>query len=374
MADDKDSMTARGNKGSVLSTTSSLGEEKKATAAASQANASASCSSFSLTTPKGTKVDVKTLRDVVNEVPVEREWTVEGIAPDSGLGIVGGRHKRGKSTLGMHLSRSVEAGEPFLDRETRKAPVVYVNYEMPLDYFVSLSSTDPIPETFFVVNRPEARLKAETISAVINAMNERGFVKGLMVIDSFRGAFKLQADQENQSGAAGLILRVVQEIAVQTGWLIFVIHHHKKNASGEGSDNLSGTGDFGAAADVLWTWSRPADASKPGLLEVEGRFPPVDPMVILLNPDDCILLGTRKESAEEDEKSKICAALGSERLSGKAISIKTTIPYSTVMKRLNVLKAEDKVDCEKGEGKGSVLLWFQIDAYCLNDPQVDEAS
>lgn len=55
-------------------------------------------SSFSLTTPKGTKVDMKTLHDVVNEVPAEREWTVDGVAPDSGLGIIGGRHKRGKST------------------------------------------------------------------------------------------------------------------------------------------------------------------------------------------------------------------------------------------------------------------------------------
>ena len=31
------------------------------------------------------------------------------------------------------------------------------------------------------------------------------------------------------------------------------------------------------------------------------------------------------------------------------------------MKRLNSFKAEDKVDFEKGGGKGSVLLWFQIE-------------
>lgn len=116
MADDNDSVRAPQHKSSVLSTTSSLGEEKKTTA---EGDAGAAYS-FSLTTPKRTIVDVKTLRDVVNEVPAEREWTVDGIAPDSGLGIIGGRHKRGKSTLGMHLSRSVEAGEPFLDRETRK--------------------------------------------------------------------------------------------------------------------------------------------------------------------------------------------------------------------------------------------------------------
>lgn len=78
--------------------------------------------------------------------------------------------------------------------------MVYVNYEMPIDYFVSLSNMDPIPENFFVVNRPEPRLKPETIKAIISAMNQRGFVKGLMVIDSFRGAFKLQAEQENHAG------------------------------------------------------------------------------------------------------------------------------------------------------------------------------
>src|SRR5262245_10803483 len=122
------------NDGSVLSTDSPLGEEKKENTEAS---------SFEVTTPKGMKVEVRTLRDVVNEVPKEREWTVEGIAPDCGLGILGGRHKRGKSTLGLHFSRAVEAGDLFLDRETRKGPVVYINYEMSLDYFVTLAKADP---------------------------------------------------------------------------------------------------------------------------------------------------------------------------------------------------------------------------------------
>lgn len=44
-----------------------------------------------------------------------------------------------------------------------------------------------------------------------------------------------------------------------------------------------------------------------------------------------------------------------------ALPVETGIAYSTVMKRLNSFKAEDKVDFEKGGGKGSVLLWFQIE-------------
>src|SRR5262249_26829159 len=148
-----------------------------------------------------------------------------------------------------HLTRSLALQELFLNRTTQKRPVVYVNYEMPLDYFSDLSKAEPVPDDFYVINRPEPKLRPETIKAVIEAMKDRGFAQGLLVIDSFRGAFKLRAEQENQSGEAGLILRLLQEIAIATGWVILIIHHHKKSADREGADNLSGTGDFGAAPD-----------------------------------------------------------------------------------------------------------------------------
>src|SRR5262249_3337701 len=272
---------------------------------------------------KGIKIEVKTLQDVLNSVPPQREWTVDGILPDCGLVIIGGRYKRGKSTLVIHLSRSVEAGEPFLDRATRQTPGVYINYEMPLDYFASLSNAEPVPKHFYVVDRPEPKLKMETIGAVI---------------DSFRGAFKLKGEQENQSGEAGNILRQLQEIGTKKGWLIVVVHHHKKVADAEGADNLSGTSDFGAASDVIWTWSRPADHSKPGLLEIEGRIPPVEPLVVRLSPEECVHLGTKQQHGEEDEKNRIEQALGNDRIQAADIVIKTKIPYSTVKKRLDSMK------------------------------------
>src|SRR5215471_5884664 len=299
---------------------SPLREETKNGGDNKQASNDQGAESFSFKTPNGTKIEIQTLYDVLNAVPEERQWTVDGILPDSGLGVLGGRHKRGKSTLVIHLSRSVEAGAPFLDRATRQAPVVYVNYEMPLEYFSSLSRTEPIPKHFYVIDRPEPRLKMETVGAVIAEMGKRGFPKGLMVIDSFRGAFKLKAEQENQSGEAGMILRWLQEIGVKTGWLIVVIHHHKKNADAEGADNLSGTGDFGAAPDVILTWSRSADHLKPGLLEIEGRIPPVDPLVVSLSPEECVYLGTKEEDGEENEKRRIEHALGMDRLKADEIA------------------------------------------------------
>jgi hypothetical protein len=318
--------------------------------------------SFSFKTPNGTKIEIQTLYDLLNAMPKERQWTVDGILPDSGLGILGGRHKRGKSTLVIHLSRSVEAGAPFLERATRQAPVVYVNYEMPLDYFASLSKAEPVPKHFYVIDRPEPRLKMETVGAVIAEMGKRGFPKGLMVIDSFRGAFKLKAEQENQSGEAGMILRCLQEIGVKTGWLIVIIHHHKKNADAEGADNLSGTGDFGAAPDVIWTWSRPADHLKPGMLEIEGRIPPVDPLVVRLSPEECVHLGTKQQDGEEDSKKRIEQALGTNRMQADEIAEKTGIPYSTVKKRLNSMKREGRVGSVPGTGQGSPDLWFRLTA------------
>jgi hypothetical protein len=359
---------AEGGNGFFSSTTSPLGEETKDGSDNQQGangngeSQSSGAESFSFTAKHGTRIEMQTLYDVLNRVPAERQWTVDGILPDSGLGVLGGRHKRGKSTLVMHLSRSVEAGAPFLERATRQAPVVYVNYEMPLDYFASLSRAEPVPKHFYVIDRPEPRLKMETVGAVIAEMCKREFPKGLMVIDSFRGAYKLKAEQENQSGEAGTILRQLQEIGVKTGWLIVLIHHHKKNADAEGADNLSGTGDFGAAPDVIWTWSRPVDYLKPGLLEIEGRIPPVEPLVVRLSPEECVHLGTKQQDGEEDAKKRIEQALGTKQMQADEIATKTGIPYATVKKRLDSMKAEARVGSVPGTGRGSPHLWFKLTA------------
>ena len=352
---------AEGGNGFFSSTASPLTEETKDGNGNGEPQSNGA-ESFSFKTPNGTKIEIQTLSDVLNAVPEERQWTVDGILPDSGLGVLGGRHKRGKSTLVMHLRRSVEAGAPFLERATRQAPVVYVNYEMPLDYFASLAKAEPVPKHFYVINRPEPKLKMETVGAVIAEMGKRGFPKGLMVIDSFRGAFKLKAEQENQSGEAGMILRWLQEIGVKTGWLIVVIHHHKKNADAEGADNLSGTGDFGAAPDVILTWSRPADHLKPGLLEIEGRIPPVDPLVVRLSPEECVHLGTKEEDGEENEKKRIEQALGMDRLKADEIAARTGIPYSTLKKRLESMKREGRLGSVPGPGRGSPDLSFRLTA------------
>jgi hypothetical protein len=224
-----------------------------------------------------------------------------------------------------------------------------------------------------VINRPELQLKPATVEAVIGEMKKRGFDNGMVVIDSFRGAFKLTGEQENQAGQAGMLLRLLQEIGVKTGWLIVVIHHHKKAAEAHGADNLSGTGDFGAASDVIWTWFR-FDPSKPGVLEIEGRLEPVEPLRVRLSPEECVYLGSAQDASEDGEKQRIEEALGTGRLRGREIASKTGIPYATVMKRLNSMKDEGRVDSETASGSGSPQIWFRPDSANFTESTASEAT
>src|SRR5262249_53339419 len=93
--------------------------------------------------PKGggrAETKLMSWRELLDSTPESRNWTVEGILPDIGLAVLGGRAKEGKSTLAIHLGRAVASGQLFLGRQTQQKPVVYVNYEMPDDYLASLLS------------------------------------------------------------------------------------------------------------------------------------------------------------------------------------------------------------------------------------------
>ena len=124
---------------------------------------------------------------------------------------------------------------------------------------------------------------------------------------------------------------------------------------------------------MILTWSRPADHLKPGLLEIEGRIPPVEPLVVRLSPEECAYLGTREEDGEENEKKRIEQALGTKRMQADEIVAKTGIPYSTTKKRLDSMKGEGRVGSVSGPGKGSPHLWFRLTAENVMDRPVSKS-
>ena len=282
-------------------------------------------------------------------------FTVEGIAPDSGLVAFHGRGKGGKTTFLIHCARSIAAGETFLERATVKKPVVYLNYEMGYSYLKELLiAGGSCPEEAYILNRPEPVLQIVTVEALMQQVGK----PGILVIDSFRGAFRLAGDAENSAGGAGIILRNLQDVGVNHKWLIIVVHHSNRSQR-EGTDGVSGTSDWIAAPDVIWTWSRP-DKNKPGVLHVEGRMPPVDPLAIDLGPDRCIFVGSVEESQRETDNKAIIEAVTEEGQSADVIAEMIGRPAGTVRKRCEAL-FEQKLVARDGDGKrGSPRLYSKV--------------
>jgi len=301
------------------------------------------------------EIKLQTWEEFLSTTPEEREYTINGILPDSGLAVLLGRGKHGKSTLVTHVCRAVAAGQVFLDRQTKVKPVVYVNYEMAEDYLQTLLRAGDCPIGAYIVNRPEPILTLDTIEYIMGQV-ENG--PGMMVIDSFRGAFKLQGEAENLSGGAGVLLRQLQDLAINKGWLIILIHHSNRG-SREGTDSVSGTSDWIAAPDVLWSWSRP-DPDKSGTLTIEGRIPPVEPMAVKLTLEGCDYTGTVREDKDQTDRAEILAALTDEGQTADVIAEATGKPAGTVRKRLDGLYKEGRVDREGAGKKNDAFRWVKI--------------
>jgi hypothetical protein len=284
-------------------------------------------------------------------------FTIQDLLPDQGLGVIHGRGKEGKSTLAIHECRAVANGLPFLGKDTVQKKVAYINYEMPSNYLKELLRRGGSADNAYILNRPEPVLTLETVDYLLETLTPGG----LMVIDSFRGAFRLHGEQENHAGGAGVILRGLQDIALKHKGFIQVIHHRNRSQGKEGTDAISGTSDWIAAPDIIWSWHK-SEKDKPGTLIVEGRMAPVDPLSVELTLDDCRFLGSVKETQEKTDKETILAALTDEGQTADAIAEAVKIAASTCRLRLDSLFKDQLVNRE-GEGKRkNPYLWSKINS------------
>lgn len=205
----------------------------------------------------------------------DMEWLVEDLLPVGVLGVLGGPAKGGKSTLAMHLMKAITQQQEFLGHQGCGSPVLYVNYEMApriiVEMFADIYGLQPVEWPPTVV-RPSVPLDPAQLHRYIRAMNSDQ--RGLVVVDTARGAFRLQGEEENWVGELGRRFRELGDVAHDLGWTVLVIHHTKKKGGGQRTptlEDLSGTGDVAAAVDVSWIWQPEELITQPGQLLLDGR-------------------------------------------------------------------------------------------------------
>ena len=288
-------------------------------------------------------------------------WFVDNLIKPGWLVVIGGHGKQGKTTLVIHLLNALRLGKPFIFN-TNPCPVLFLNCEMQEDDLRELiedvSVDSPVGETALIVS-PIKPLDINYLYELLKSQPK----PGLCVIDSFRGAFMLENDYENQAGTVGLILRKLQNIARETKWTILVIHHFNKEGTGNPSD-LAGSGEWTSAPDAIITWVCP-QYGKPGKLAIIGRIPPIEEQLITLERKTIEFQGERQDFNKQAKIDRIMEIIrGEGGTFAETIVEKTKYPNGTVQRILDKLAVEGVV---KKIGKG-----VRNDPYSYILPEVAE--
>jgi hypothetical protein len=227
-----------------------------------------------------------TWEELISRPKVARPWLIPGLIRPGWLVALLGHGKEGKTTLALHLLASLASGNSWLNRAIPLAfPTIYLSFEMAEDDLAELIAPVQQGKVFQCLPQVVCDWFPPLKPSALESFLREQKIPGLLVLDSFRGAFLLGKDGEKDAGVTGTLLRTLQGVARKTGWTIVVIHHMRKSGTGDFLDG-AGTGDWLAAPDSIWTWTRQQGQER-GTMRVTGRMAPVPDMSILLSPSIC---------------------------------------------------------------------------------------
>ena len=213
-----------------------------------------------------------TFKDAATEIEkplVEPPDVIKGVLHKGGKASLVGASKTYKTWLLSDLAISVATGSTWLNFETEKCPVLYVNCEL--------------PEVFF--NKRIRKICDErqlTIEAgMLNVLHLRGRIEewqqiqwqitqdkfGLIILDPIYKLLLLGdrfVRSENDAGPIALLLKQIEALAVRTGAAVMFGAHSPKGdqSQREAIDRISGHGTWGRDVDTSVAFTKHEDFEK----------------------------------------------------------------------------------------------------------------
>lgn len=181
----------------------------------------------------------------------EPRWIAPGLLP-TGLAILAGRPKLGKSWMALQLAVAVGSGGMFLGQRVEAGHALYIALE---------DNPRRLKSRLEAIGAPaRANLHFETAWP---ALNERGldalraYAEGqhpaLVVVDTLTRAFTGRTDW-NEVGIVTECLSALQHLALAHDCAVLLVDHHKKPgaADADAIDDVLGSTGKAAVADTLW--------------------------------------------------------------------------------------------------------------------------
>ena len=272
------------------------------------------------------------------------EWVIIGVLP-TGLGLLAGKSKIGKSWLGMDLAVSVARGALVFGKiATNQCDVLYIALEDPRRRLQSrmrkmLQGEAAPPNLFFATQWPNVDGGClEQIEAEVQANPKMR----LVIVDTFG---KVRGKPDGRSGVYQQDYKdmgAFHALALRLNIAILLIHHTRKQDATDVMDLISGSTGIVGAADTLMVLQRKR-GEEAGTLSVTGRDIIEDgDFALIFHKDTCKWewLGEAKEVKRNTEKQQILNFLlaNSEPVGPTDIANELELPIQTVKSALRRLK------------------------------------
>ena len=212
--------------------------------------------------------------DLYRSTAEEVEWLLHGLIPCGAFVLLAAFMKAGKTTLLYALLARLLRGEPFLDRETRRVPVLLLAVEE------SKRDVKRRLKRFGVAQDAPLYLQFKAIpttpgewGALVAFVRERGIK--LIVLDTLARCWPVWGvDNENDNARVSAAIAPLLELCREDGVTVMPLHHTGKLAEGAGfGREVRGAGAILALCDqaLLLDRHRSGESSE-RILRTLGRY------------------------------------------------------------------------------------------------------
>jgi hypothetical protein len=296
-------------------------------------------------------------------------WLVEGLLPEEGLTILGGKKKLGKSWLCLQLTQAIALGVPCLGRPTVQGPVAYLCLEdgkRRLKQRLQKQQAAPgLPVVYYTRHPPLDGPGLGQLLELIDRHRPR-----LLILDTL-AACKTGKTDENAAGPMADLGNALRAVAQQCHLGVLTTHHHGKGVGGDPGDDLRGSSALAAAADVnLGMYKDDAVYTLRG----EGRDIEAFSHRIQFDRRDTWawqLVGDARDLAQQEADAAILEALGVlQEADAATVAAEVQRDRSRVADRLLRLKQAGILTSRSLEprGRGRPRILYQLKDLDQDDP------
>ena len=288
------------------------------------------------------------------------KWIVEKLIPASGLTVLGGKKKLGKSWLSLQIAQGVAGGKPVLSYVTCQGNVIYMALEDGIKRLrVRLEKQHApgmLPITYITECVPlNYKGGKEAFEALLTEHKPI-----LLIIDTFAAAKSGKVD-ENEAGGMADLTNYLRRKAQEFECAILLVLHHGKATHGNAGDDIRGSSAIAGAADLNIGLYKDESGFK---LAGEGRDIEEFELKIEFDAVDTWkwqLVGDARQIAREQAENEIIEALeGLVKADAGAIAKEVGKARQTVNTTLKRMRKDGKLHFESVETSGGNKFTYSL--------------